>query len=251
MDIQQSIFDYLRQPFKIDKPIRLVSLFSGYDSQAMALKRLGANYEHYKAVEFDKYAIASLNAVHDTNFEVTDICDVHGADLEIVDKDKYEYIMTYSFPCTDISRAGEQQGFDKGSGTRSSLLWEVERILLELKELDALPQVLLMENVAALLDEKNKGGYRKWLDVLDELGYTTYSQILNAYDYGIPQHRERVIAISLMGDYNYKFPREIELTKCIEDFYEDLTEEQALQLVVKSEKAHALLVKLDEDGKLG
>ena len=86
--------------------------------------------------------------------------------------------------------------------------------------------------------------------MLDGLGYSTYSKILNAYDYGIPQHRERVFAVSLLGDYNYKFPREIELTKCIEDFYEDLTEEQAMQLVVKSEKAHSLLVKLEEDGKL-
>lgn len=247
---QITLFDYIRKPYKIDKPIRLISLFSGYDSQAMSLKKLGADFEHYKAVEIDKYAIASLNAVHGTNFEPIDICDVHGKDLEIVDKDKYEYIMTYSYPCTDISRAGEQAGFEKGSGTRSSLLWEVERILLELNELDTLPHILLMENVAALVDEKYKSGYRKWIDVLDRLGYTTYSQILNAFDYGIPQHRERVIALSLLGDYNYKFPRPIELTKCIEDFYEELTEEQALKLVVKSEKAHALLVELDENGEL-
>lgn len=89
------------------------------------------------------------------------ITKISGADLEIVDKDKYEYIMFYSFPCTDISRAGEQMGFDEDSGTRSSLLWQVGRLLSELKELDQLPQVLIMENVAALLDEKNKGGVQK------------------------------------------------------------------------------------------
>lgn len=247
---QITLWELTKPQFKIEKSIRLISLFSGYDSQAMALRRLGISFEHYKAVEVDKYACVSLNAVHNTNFEPTDIKNVHGKDLEIVDKDKYTYILTYSAPCTDISRAGEQLGFEEGSGTRSSLLWETGRILNELKDLDALPDVLLMENVAALLDEKNKGGCRKWIDVLDALGYTTYLKILNAYDYGIPQHRERVFALSLLGDYNYKFPREIELTKCIEDFYEDLTEEQALQLVVKSEKAHALLVKLKEDGKL-
>ena len=98
-DIQQSIFDYIRKPFKIDKPIRLVSLFSGYDSQAMALRRLGVDFEHYRAVEFDKYAIASLNAVHGTNFEVKDIKDVNADDLGIVERDKYCYIMTYSAPC--------------------------------------------------------------------------------------------------------------------------------------------------------
>ena len=98
MGDQFSIFDYMRQPFKIDKPIRLISLFSGYDSQAMALKRLGADYEHYRAVEVDKYAIASLNAIHGTSFEPTDICNVKGGDLGITDKDKYFYLMTYSFP---------------------------------------------------------------------------------------------------------------------------------------------------------
>ena len=157
-EIQLDIFDYLRKPFEIDKPIRLIELFAGYGSQAMALERLGANYETWKVVEFDKYAIESYNKVHETDFKTIDVCDVKGSDLEIVDKDNYAYIMTYSYPCTDISRAGEQMGFEKGSGTRSSLLWEVERILLELKDINALPQVLVMENVAALLDEKNWGG---------------------------------------------------------------------------------------------
>lgn len=98
MGEQLSLFDFTRQPFKIDKPIRLISLFSGYDSQAMAMKRLGVNFEHYRAVEFDKYAIASLNAVHGTNFEPTDICEVKGGDLGIVNKQDYTYVLTYSFP---------------------------------------------------------------------------------------------------------------------------------------------------------
>ena len=98
MGEQMSIFDMLREPFKIDKPIRLVELFAGYGSQAMALKRLGADFEHYKAVEFDKYAMASYNAVHGTEFPTIDICDVRGGDLGITDKDKYCYLMTYSFP---------------------------------------------------------------------------------------------------------------------------------------------------------
>lgn len=249
-DIQQSIFDYIRKPFKIDKPIRLVSLFSGYDSQAMALRRLGVDFEHYRAVEFDKYAIASLNAVHGTNFEVKDIKDVNADDLGIVERDKYCYIMTYSAPCTDISRAGEQKGFEEGSGTRSSMLWEVKRLLYELNKENRLPDVLLMENVAAIHDEKNKKYFRQWIDVLDDLGYTNYFQDLFAYDYCIPQNRERTFVVSLLGDYNYKMPRQLPLRYCIENFYEDLTEEQALQLVVKSEKAHALLVELDSNGKL-
>lgn len=98
MESQMSIFDYTRQPFKIDKPIRMVELFAGYGSQSMAMERLGINAECYKAIEFDKYAMASFNACHDTYFETTDICEVKGGDLGITDKDKYCYILTYSFP---------------------------------------------------------------------------------------------------------------------------------------------------------
>lgn len=131
--------------FQTDKKIRLITTFSGIGSQEMALKRLGVDFEIYKAVEFDKYAIASYNAIHGTNFPTLDIRDIHGEDLEIVDRDKYCYIMFYSWPCTDLSLAGKQAGMEEGSGTRSSLLWEVKRIIGELK--DNLPDILISENV--------------------------------------------------------------------------------------------------------
>lgn len=91
----------------------------------MALKRINADFEHYKVVEFDKFAIKSYNAVHDTNFKTMDIKDVNAEDLNICDADKYTYLLTYSFPCTDISNAGQRKGMAKNSGTRSGLLWEV------------------------------------------------------------------------------------------------------------------------------
>lgn len=135
------------------------------------------------------------------------------------------------------------------SGTRSSLLWQVKRILTECK--DNLPQILLMENVPAIHNEQNRKDFRKWLDFLEDLGYSSYVDDLNAWDYGVAQSRERTFVVSLLGNYNYKFPEMIdELKYCIEDYFEDLTEEQALQLVVKSDKALDLLVKLDEQGKL-
>ncbi len=96
---QLTIFDMLYPTFKIDKPIRLIELFAGVGSQAMALRNIGANFEHYRVVEFDKYAIASYNAIHGTDFEVSDIRNVKGGDLGIVDLNKWTYIMTYSFPC--------------------------------------------------------------------------------------------------------------------------------------------------------
>lgn len=99
---QMSIFDILNSPkprFKIDKPVRLIELFSGIGSQAMALRDIGANFEHYRSIEFDKYAIASYNAIHGTKFPTMDVTEISGDDLGIVDKDKYCYILTYSFPC--------------------------------------------------------------------------------------------------------------------------------------------------------
>lgn len=564
---QISIFDYVLPDIEINKKIRLISLFSGYDSQAMALQRIGADFEHYRAVEFDEFAVRSLNAVHGTNFPSLDIREVHGEDLEIMDRDKYTYLMTYSFPCglpgtkikvsdgykniedvevgekvlthnnryekvtkvmrrispdyykikvlgypkllitsehpmyvlrdgkiqwvkvkeltekdkvcfninteekatkcsdkvlwmlgryaadghinkytynsvnfsigykkeeeflnhipdemigrfkrfekscadyriadadfqelceecgnkatnkripqwildlpkdqakefldgylagdchkradrskhevimfctaskelflgiqslimkvygvvcicylredkrkdsfndtyngqfslscetvlqerigdhiftpirsikhieeespvfnfevendnsytmenmvvhncTDISVAGQQKGFAEDSGTRSALLWEVKRILEELKEIHSLPDILLMENVVAIHSEENKPHLRKWTDFLEEIGYTSYMQDLNASDYGVAQNRDRTFILSTLGEYNYKFPVEVDLNTCIEDYFEELTDEMALKLIVKSEKAKELLVNLDEEGKL-
>jgi len=216
----------------------------------MALRNLGADFEHYRVVEFDKYAIQSYNAIHGTNFPTMDIRDVKGVDLEIEDMTRFTYLLTYSFPCTDISQAGQMRGFAEGSNTRSSLLWEVKRILTELKEMGTLPQVLLMENVVAIHSQENKPHLQKWLDFLESLGYSTYMEDLNAADYGVAQHRERTFALSILGNYNYKFPTIMDLNKCMEDYFEDLTEEQAIQYIVKSEKALDLLVELDGKNEL-
>lgn len=81
---QITMFDIIREPISITKPIRLIELFAGYGSQAMALKRIGAEFEHYMVVEFDKYAIASYNAVHGTKFPPVDITKVHASDLNIL-----------------------------------------------------------------------------------------------------------------------------------------------------------------------
>ena len=92
---QMSIFDVVREPIAITKPIRLIELFSGYGSHAMALKRIGANFEHYRIVEFDKYAVASYNAVNGTDFKPMDIKQVHAIDLGIKDTIAFTYLLTY------------------------------------------------------------------------------------------------------------------------------------------------------------
>lgn len=142
------------------------------------------------------------------------------------------------------------QGMSEDSGTRSSLLWQVKRILSELKEIDSLPDVLLMENVPEVHRDRNIKDFNKWTDYLSELGYSSYVEDLNASDFGVAQNRLRTFMVSLLGEYNYKFPNPMDLRYCMEDYFEDLTEEQAMQLVVKSPKAHDLLVKLDEENKL-
>ena len=129
---QINIFEATKPKYKITKPIRLVENFAGIGSQAQALKNIGANFERHRICEFDKYAVASYNAIHGTNFETSDITKIKANDLNIVETDKYDYIMTYSFPCQDISISGQGAGMSKGGNTRSGLLWEVEYLLSEM-----------------------------------------------------------------------------------------------------------------------
>lgn len=264
------------KPFKIIKPIRLITLFSGYDSQALSLKYLGIPFEHYHACE---WAIPSIQALKDLHFDndnsdysvclskaelvdilyakgvssdynkpltkeqlsrypetklrtiynniiatknLVSICNINGKDLEICDTDKYEYIMTYSFPCQDLSTVGKGAGMAKGSGTRSGLLWEVERLLDECEEL---PQVLLMENVPEVIGSKNIKHFAKWVDFLDKLGYRSKWGLLNAKDFGIAQNRNRCFMVSILGDYYYDMPTGFKLKYVLKDFLDKNVDE--------------------------
>lgn len=247
-DNQMSIFDFTREPIRITKPIRLIELFAGYGSQAMALKRIGAKFEHYRVVEFDKYAIASYNAVHGTNFPTMDITKVHAEDLNICDTETFTYLLTYSFPCTDLSVAGKQAGMSKGGGTRSGLLWEVERILTEIRDGSGeLPQILFMENVPQVHGKKNIDDFKKWLEFLESLGYTNYWQDLNSKNYGVAQNRNRCFMFSFLGNYSYNFPQPIPLKKKLKDYLEDNVDEK---YYINNEKADKLIKQLIDNGTL-
>ena len=244
MDGQLSMFDYHYQVFKIDKPIRLIEAFAGIGSQAMALKELGAIFYHCRVIEFDKYAIKSYNAIHGTDFPTMDITKVIGEDLGIVDTDKYCYIMTYSFPCQDLSVAGKQAGMKKGTCTRRGLLWEVERLLAEVEHL---PQVLIMENVPQVHGKKNQDDFGEWINFLESKGYSNYWQDLNAKNYGVAQNRNRCFMVSILGNYKYDFPKPIPLIRTMKDYLEDEVDEK---YYINNEKAQELINTLIQNGTL-
>lgn len=268
------------QRYLSNKPIRLISFFSGYDSQALALKYLNLKYEHYKTCE---WAINSIQAIKDlhfsndtndysSNYSIEQIKDylyqkgisrnyntpltyqqinklnekaarqiynniiatknlvniqkVKATDLEIKDTSIYDYLITYSFPCQDLSRAGKGKGMTKGDNTRSGMLWEVERILNECADIDTKPQILLMENVPEVVGKNNIKDFAQWLSKLEELGYRNYYQILNAKNFNIPQKRKRCFMVSILGDYYFDTLTETPTKLTLDDFLEDNVDEK-------------------------
>lgn len=168
-----------------------------------------------------KKIIKNIGITHN----LVNIQQVKGEDLEIKDTGKYDYILTYSFPCQDLSLAGKGKGMSDTS-TRSGMLWEVERILIECHELGSLPQILLMENVPQVHGSDNLKDFNKWQLRLEELGYKNYMQDLIATDYGIPQTRNRCFMVSILGDYSYTFPKPIPLKLKLKDMLEDNVDEK-------------------------
>ena len=194
--------------------LRVFEAFAGYGSQSIALRNLGIEYEVVAISEIDKYAIKAYEAIHGSTNNLGDICKIDPSDIPDHD------LFTYSFPCQDLSVAGKQAGL--GKGTRSGLLYECEKII-EAKK----PKYLLLENVKNLVGKKFKPEFDKWLDYLESLGYTNYWQVLNAKNYGVPQNRERVFVVSILGDHKpYKFADKIPLDKCIADILEDEVDEK-------------------------
>lgn len=211
--------------------IRVFEAFAGYGSQSMALRRLGIDFEVVGISEIDKYAIQAYMAVHGDTPNYGDISNIEWESVPDFD------FLTYSFPCTDISTAGQQKGLAEGSGTRSSLLWKCRKAI-EAKR----PKYLLMENVKNLVSKKFTPYMKEWLRFLEGQGYSNYTKVLNAKDFGVPQNRERVFMVSILGDASFHFPKPLTLEKRLKDVLErDVDESFYL-----SKKMTDYLVRTDE-----
>lgn len=197
--------------------MRTIELFAGIGACSSALNRIGLDIEIVDAVEIDKYAIKSFNAIHGTNFEVQDITkwDKDFKDIDLI---------THGSPCQDFSLAGKQVGGDIGSGTRSSLMYETIRIVGKIR-----PKYVLWENVKNVLSKKHKHNFDNYINTMSALGYNSYYEVLNAKDYGIPQNRERVYTISIRKDIDkgeFIFPEKEELQLRLKDMLEDEVDEK-------------------------
>lgn len=199
-------------------PLRCFFAFEGYNSQGLALNRLKQNFPDFDWVcvgrsEIDKYAIAAADALFpeakDKNYG--SITDINWDDVPDFD------LFTMSSPCQDFSSAGKQAGGEEGSGTRSSLLWECRKAIVAKK-----PKFIVFENVPALLHKKFLPGFLKWVAELENYGYSNFYQILNAADYGTPQHRKRVFMVSILdADHGFNFPKPFPLEKRLKDVLEE------------------------------
>lgn len=198
-----------------EEELEVVELFAGVGSQTQALKNLEIKHRVVAICEIDKHASKAYEALHGKVNNLGDITKVKSL--------PFAHIWSYSFPCTDLATPGTRKGMSRGSGTRSGLLWEVERLL----ESSPLPKFLLLENVKNLVGENFEEPFAEWRTSLVKLGYRNYYQVLNARDYGVPQNRERVFMISILGSGEpFAFPEKEPLKFFLKDLLEEEVDEK-------------------------
>ena len=203
--------------------MKVLSLFSGIGAFEKALKNMQVPFELVGFSEIDKYATKSYCAIHDVD-ESMNLGDITKIDETALPKDID--LVTYGFPCQDISLAGKQKGLlnEDGTKTRSGLFFDALRIIEATQ-----PRVAIAENVKNLTSKKFEFQFKVVLRSLEEAGYNNYWQVLNAKDYGIPQNRERVFIVSIRKDIDnggFKFPKSFLLKLRLKDMLEDEVDEK-------------------------
>ena len=192
------------------KKIKVLSLFSGIGAFEKALTNIGIDYELINYCEIDSHASKCYSLIHGVSEDLNlkDVTAINTMNIKDFD------LLTHGSPCQSFSMAGKQEGGVKGSGTKSSLLWETVRIVKDKK-----PKYVVWENVKNVIGKKHLPVFNEYLKELKDLGYTNYYKILNAKDFGIPQNRERMFVISILGEHNeYKFPLGFPLKKDLSMF---------------------------------
>lgn len=225
--------------FTKKNPLKVVTLCSGYDSQCLALNRLRENYPEfdYELIawsEFDPESKSPLErqpAVIAHKALFPESADRNLGDMTKIDWEKIPDfdLLFYSTPCQSISAAGLQHGFEEGSGTRSSIIWNV-RDAVRIKR----PKYLCLENVKAMVSRKFVDMFNLWQLELERLGYANFAKVLNAKDYGVPQNRERIFLVSirmdglegLAGNVQYHFPKPFPLERKLKDVLEEHVDEK-------------------------
>lgn len=144
--------------------------------------------------------------------------------MEVEEDNSYTANGAMVHNCQSISQAGLQHGFTEGSGTRSSIIWNVRDALKILQ-----PRFACLENVAAMASKKFKPMFDLWRETVDGLGYASFAQKLNAKHYGVPQNRDRIFLFSVHkekngGEANYNFPAPMELKRKLQDVLEDVVD---------------------------
>jgi DNA (cytosine-5)-methyltransferase 1 len=243
-----------------NNPLKVMTLCSGYDSQCLALNRLKETYPDfdYELVawsEFDPESKSPLEkqpAVVAHNALFPQWADRNWGDMTKIDWEKVPDmdLLFYSTPCQSISAAGLQHGFAEGSGTRSSIIWNVRDAVIAKK-----PKYLCLENVKAMVSGKFVGMFNLWQRELERLGYVNFAQVLNAKDFGVPQNRERIFLVSirmdglegLAGNVRYHFPKPFPLLKRLKDVLEDKVDEK----YYLSDKMLEYFQRVDEDDSHG
>lgn len=241
-----------------DHPLKVVTLCSGYDSQCLALEGLKRHYPDfdYELIawsEFDPESTTPLDkqpAVVAHNALFPQWADRNLGDMTKIDWTKVEDfdLLFYSTPCQSISSAGLQHGFVEGSGTRSSIIWNV-RDTVKIKR----PKFLCLENVKAMVSGKFVGMFNLWQNELERLGYANFAQVLNSKDYGVPQNRERIFLVSIRIDDvrdrpKYNFPKPFPLEKRLKDVLEESVDEK---YYLSDERVEGLLNSTQKESERG
>lgn len=202
--------------------MKLLSLFSGIGAFEKALDRLGVEYDLVNYCEIDRYVSKAYSLIHGVP-ENLNLGDITKVDADSLPKDID--LLTYGFPCQDISNAGLRRGFEhEGKTTRSGLFFDALRIIEAVK-----PRYAIAENVKNLTSDSFREEFTTVLDCLDKVGYDNYHAVLNAKDFGVPQNRERVFVVSIRRDVNddcFGFPKGFPLERRLKDVLESNVDEK-------------------------